>query len=124
MTECAVRWLAVLGMVVVLGAACDTGTPGGGGDGQTTHAVRYQVSGVSKASLTYSNQGGDTEQASDATLPWSYDFTAESGAFLYISAQNSGASGSITCTIYVDGQDVKHSTSTGGYSICQASGTL
>lgn len=44
-------------------------------------------------------------------------FTAESGEFLSISVQNQGDTGSVNCTIAVDGVTVAQNTSTASYGI-------
>lgn len=45
------------------------------------------------------------------------------GEFLYISAQNQGAIGTVTCRIEVDGQPVSINTSSGPYSIVTCEGS-
>lgn len=107
----------------------------------TGHTVTYKVEGTTNmASITYSNSQGDTSQQSDIDVPirrkdtstWSQSDGGygirlngmESGDFLYISAQNSKDSGSITCIIEVDGIVVKTNTSRGGYTIATCSGRL
>lgn len=90
----------------------------------TTHTVKYEVTGsASKVFVTYENEYGGTSQE-EVYLPWSYTFTAESGDYVYISAQNLGDSGSVTVTIYKDGEVFKTSTSSGGYVIATASGFI
>ena len=88
--------------------------------------MAYKVTGTAEtASLTYSNRNGDTVQVSSVRVPWtSKAFQAEAGAFLYISAQNNGESGNITCSIYLNGEKVRSNTSKGAYTICTASGNL
>jgi hypothetical protein len=90
-----------------------------------TRAVTYQVTGAGarQASLTYTNKTGDTEQKADARLPWSIIIDVKPGAFAYVSAQNAGASGAVTCVILVDGVEVSRATGDGGYQIagCKAS---
>ena len=92
---------------------------------RTTYQVKYEVTGTAQsASLTYQNKDGGTSQESDVVLPWTYSFEGESGDFVYISAQNSGETGSVITTIYRDGDVFKTSTSTGAYVIASASGSL
>jgi hypothetical protein len=74
------------------------------------------------ADMTFEGPDGTIQQTGQA-VPWTYTRAATAGDFLYVSAQNS-AGGEITCTISVDGQQVKTSTSSGDYAICQADGTL
>lgn len=86
-------------------------------------ALEYRVRG-SRASLTYENCSGGTSQNSSANLPWSFTCpTFGSGQFVYISAQNTGDSGTITVQIYKRGVLYKESSSSGAFAIATASGT-
>lgn len=81
----------------------------------------YRVSGTAPgALLTYRNAAGETEQAS-VTLPWELSFTAKGGNFLYVSAQNEGAAGSVACEILLDDVGRTNSTSSGPYVIATCS---
>lgn len=87
------------------------------------HTVTYSVEGTaSTVSLTYNNNQGGTEQET-VTVPWTRNITAKDGDFLYISAQNQDESGDVVVRIIVDGQEIKHSNSSGRYSIASASGS-
>lgn len=89
------------------------------------HAVVYQVTGTAASvSVTYVNENGGTSQVTGAPLPWTYSFTAHVGDFLYVSAQNEGATGSVTATATENGSIVQTSTSSGAYVIATASGTI
>ncbi|MBL7087099.1 MAG: hypothetical protein ISS28_08435 [Candidatus Cloacimonetes bacterium] len=91
----------------------------------TSIDVEYKVTGTaSRVDVTYENEGGGTSQESNVSVPWTYSFTGEPGDFVYISAQNQGQSGSVTVTIYTDGDKFKTSTSSGAYVIATASGSL
>ncbi len=46
------------------------------------------------------------------------------GAFVYISVQNRGDSGSVTCSITVDNVVVAENTSSGGYVIASCDGLV
>lgn len=111
--------LIAVGCLVYLAA----NNSNGGGVGPFTsgsHSVVYTVTGTATAaSMTLSDSDGSTSQQSDQALPFSISFEADSGTFLYISAQNSGESGTIT----VDGATVETTTSNGAYVIagCSAS---
>ena len=90
------------------------------------HTIEYRVDGACEsASLTYRNIQGGTEQVREARLPWSYkqpiSTTQLNKIFLSISAQNDCRSGSITSSIYVDGNQIKTSKSSGAYVIASAS---
>jgi len=90
----------------------------------TTHQVTYKILGTtSRASLTYENEQGGTEQG-EVNTPWEGSFTAENGQFVYISAQNVRDNGSVTCQIWVDGVKWKESTSSGAYVIATCSGSV
>jgi hypothetical protein len=79
------------------------------------------VSGTaSTVSVTYATAGGDTAQQNGVRVPWSH-FVGGGSDFLYISAQNQGETGTVTCTIRNNGTAVKQTTSTGAYAICTAS---
>ena len=87
--------------------------------------VKYKVTGTADTvDVTYENSDGGTSQESDVSVPWSYSFTGEPGDFVYISAQNQGQTGTVTVTIYTDGDVFKTSTSEGAYVIATASGSL
>lgn len=87
--------------------------------------VDYIVSGsADRVDITYENGSGNAEQISDVSLPWEYSFDGASGDFLYISAQNQGTNGSVTCEIYVNGTLEETSTSSGAYVIATASGSV
>ena len=89
------------------------------------HDIKYEVTGSAPSvSLTYENSSGGTSQTTGTPLPWTYTFSGKPGDFLYVSAQNDGASGSVTATIYENGSVVQTSTSSGAYVIATASGSI
>lgn len=92
--------------------------------------IRYTVTGSARgANITYATLTG-TSQASVAVPLTTTDGDMgihlcglDSGSFLYISAQNQGQSGDITCEIRIAGIGVvSHNTAQGPYSIatCQS----
>lgn len=88
----------------------------------STVRVDYVITGTAdRASLTYTNASGGTEQK-DVILPWEDRLEVRRGAFVYISAQNKGERGSVTCKILVDLTTYKESTSEGAYKIASCSG--
>ena len=90
-----------------------------------TKDVKYEVTGTATAvDLTIENDNGGTSQYSDQATPWTYSFTGYPGDFIYVSAQNQGDSGTVTATIYIDGEVYKTSTSDGAYVIATASGSI
>lgn len=111
------RWAAILVFPGCLGLLAIAESPASGKF--AGEYVTYQVSGsATEASLTYQNGDGGTSQEK-VTLPWS--ITVKAPNFLYISAQNEGDYGDITCTISVDGKVIKTSTSSGSYTIASCS---
>lgn len=110
------------GILIVVLLASSASCPG---PSTTSYSVEYQVTGsASTVFVTYENENGGTSQIASAIVPWSHTFTANSGDFVYISAQNNGDSGSVTVTILEDGNVFKTSTSSGAYVIADASGML
>ena len=91
--------------------------------GADTHKVIYRVEGTAGAvSLTYGNASGGTEQRESVGLPWEEAFTVDDGEFLYVGAQNLNTSGSVKCTIKVDGMTVQTALSSGAFVIAACSG--
>ncbi|MEO3978792.1 hypothetical protein [Streptomyces sp. CAU 1734] len=91
--------------------------------------VEYRVLGsATGADLTWTDGRGQTSQASGKAVPLTskdgrpLGFVATRGASLYLSAQNTGASGDLTCEIVVNGHVIAKNTSSGGYTVvtCQA----
>ncbi len=88
------------------------------------HQVIYEITGnAQNVSITLSNEGDQTEQGNYA-VPFKKSYTKKLGQFVYISAQNLGDFGSVTCTIYIDGAVYKTATSNGAYTIAQCNGMV
>jgi hypothetical protein len=116
-------------VLMLAAAAC------GGTDAQpkSAHEVWYRADGVgaTEASYTLRSDDGGTRQQ-DINLPLvnqdgetGLTFTGfKSGDMVYLSVQNKGASGSITCRIFVDGKEISNNTSDGGYKIATCTGTV
>jgi len=88
--------------------------------------VEYSVttSAAPRVSLiTYAGSGGSTLQTSNASTPWSYTFSASSGAFLYVSAQNDNFNTCVTVSITIRGSLLKTGTSCGAFTIATVSGS-
>ena len=84
--------------------------------------VEYEITGTaSTVFVTISNATGGTEQFSDVPVPHTYTFEEYTYWYLYISARNEGDAGSVTVTIYVDGEVVARSTSSGAHVTASAS---
>ncbi len=87
--------------------------------------VTYRVEGTAaSSSVTYINDQGGTQQ-DKVSVPWEKAYPDMGVAkFAYLSAQNDGDSGSVTCKILHDGKEWKVSTSTAPYGIASCSGTV
>jgi len=95
----------------------------------TGYDVEYRVSGIldDGVSVTYANRQGGTEQREvpESFLPWTRSLWGMmKGDFVYISAQANGWCASLTVEIYLEGVEVRSSTSHGDYCIATASGTI
>lgn len=96
----------------------------GGDDGPEKYEVTYRVSalgGITKAMITYRTSFGTSQTT--VTLPWSTSGTREQGDFLYVSAQNQGATGTIYTTITANGKSIASGSSSSAYGIATASKT-
>lgn len=90
---------------------------------RTTMDIEYRITGTSDTvSITMENASGGTEQYDSRRVPYSYEFVAQEGQFLYISAQNNGERGTVTCEIVINGVVEKEATSQGAYVIASCSG--
>jgi hypothetical protein len=87
---------------------------------QGAYKVTYRVRGTAgRVALTYRNREGSTEQ-STVGLPWQVSFDARRGnTFLYVSAQNQDAAGSVTCEILLGDETRSTSTVSGAYVIAE-----
>jgi hypothetical protein len=129
--------LIIASVVLVIGIAAGTNSSKSSvSNVETTstdrHEVTYLLSGTTReASITYSTPNGGTAQQSDIDVPLVTKSghvgivqTFGKGDFVYLSAQNSLDSGTITCTIQVDGVTVLTNTSSGAYVIAECDGRL
>lgn len=120
---------AVLGFLGIGGCVAIVASVGNEVDKQanTEHAVVYKVTGSSKAaSLTYTTDGSTTtEQINSAKLPWTKSLKIKGLIPVYqVMAQNGiGQTGTVTCTIEVDGKVVKTATGTGEAAIASCDHT-
>jgi hypothetical protein len=94
--------------------------------------VIYEVTGTASGiDITIQNPSGNTEQHNDLSVPLGtkdgrkgLHMTFRSGDFAYLSAQNTGESGSVTCRIVADGVVIESATSRGAYVIASCSGLV
>lgn len=84
------------------------------------YKVTYRVDGDDRASLTYTNATGGTEQH-EVKLPWTLTFNGRYGEHLYLSAQDKGRNTAIVVSITVNGRIVKDAISSQQYGIATAS---
>jgi hypothetical protein len=86
----------------------------------------YKIGGTAcNVSLTYTNEGGQTEQIAIAPISWTKSFVTHSGDHLYVSAQNNCNTGSVTCEIDLNGSPTSAtSKSSGAYVIAACSGRV
>ncbi len=91
---------------------------------ENTSPVTYAVTGsAKKALLTYRNASGGTEQVL-AILPWRLNFTAKTGALLYLSAQSKNRDSLIQVAISSNGTEIQGARSSGDYVIASAKGRV
>ena len=121
-----------IGVGAVALTACGTATASSTSPASANHEVVYKVTGTATTvSLTMQTSDGGTSQVDATRVPLTsksgkdgLTMVMEAGDFFYISAQNQGSSGSVTCTVEVDGVPVKTTTSQGEYVIAACSGTV
>lgn len=99
-------------------------------DERAPREVTYYVEGTVKyADMTMETPTGTSQQSADVPMTRKSDgrqgisFEFGRGAFVYISAQNPGDSGYVTCRIEIDGVTVSENTSTSDYGIATCKGT-
>lgn len=86
--------------------------------------VTYFVNGsASAARLTYTNATGGTDQK-EVGLPWRLRFNSKPREHAYISAQNSGESGTVYVEIQVNGKTLQTGEASTAYGIATASGLV
>ena len=90
----------------------------------TTQLVFYEITGsAATASLTATTPTGSTQYA-EQSVPTTLRYLMEPGSFVYVSAQNDGADGDVTCAIRVGATVVSQNTASGGYSIAVCKGSV
>ena len=91
----------------------------------TSIDIRYEVSGSAQlANVTYENGSGGTSQMTNIALPWSHTFSGEPDEYVYLYAHSQSETGSITVTIYKDGDVFRRATSEGAFVAASVSGNL
>jgi hypothetical protein len=119
---------AALGVASTVLAGCST-APAAGGTSATMSTVLYEVEGsTTSADITIETGSGTSQKSVAVPMGSPSDRTKgltlkiPSGHFLYISAQNKKASGTVICRITVDGVQVSENSAQGAYAIatCKA----
>jgi hypothetical protein len=108
--------------------------PGDLGAQICTKEIVYYVEGTAEgADITYQNAQGNTAQGNGLAVPLRNEETGftglhigqvSCGSFVYISAQNTGESGTIECEIKSDGEVIESAESSGEYAIAACSGVV
>jgi hypothetical protein len=88
--------------------------------------IKYEIAGsASSVDVTMEWSDGGTRQYSNVAVPATWEFKSWGyDGFVYLSAQNNGKSGSITCNIYHRDKLFKTATSYGEYVIATVSGSI
>lgn len=96
-------------------------------------AIKYHVEGSARTvSITMQSRSGNMEQVSSVALPMKSSAGTEGlslgevacGEFLYISAQNNGETGTVTCRITSNGVTIEEASSSGAFVIASCSGSV
>ena len=125
---------AVLAVVLAVGVFTQfrSGTKVGGTSSSSVaspRTVTFEVTGTALYVNITLRAGKTKTQQSDVVVPMKsklgnpLTYSAYPGDFLYISAQNQGEYGSVTCTIKVDGVTLISNTSSGAYVIATCDGS-
>lgn len=137
------RWAAPIVVLALIAAAVVVGVVVSNADspqGDTTAGtlpeadmsvtVLYEVEGSTDyADVTMETPTGTSQISPDVPMVQESDgrrgleMEFQSGAYVYLSAQNNRAHGTVTCRITVDGEVVAENSATGGYAIATCRGT-
>ena len=123
-------FLTVFGLLCISTMVDVANTPTGGRTRSTTprqpivRTVKYEVRGTKEQMITYKNASGGTAQVETYRTPWTHEFKAYPGTFVYLSSQAQVAYGYVKTNIYVDTVLWKTSTSSGSYVIASVSGAI
>jgi hypothetical protein len=89
----------------------------------STQTVVYSVTGAGAPTITYSSDFNDSTQIRNASLPWSTT-TREPGIFgtYSVTATLGSSGGSLTCSLWVDGNRVSTRSASGPYASVACTG--
>lgn len=122
--------ISIVGGLAILAYMLSGGMEGSASDNSRSNSDRVEViynvtdTRNGNVSLTYQNSSGNSQQDAAEATPWKKRYRMESGSFMYVSAQRGHNSGSVTCTITVDGKVVERAKSTGAAVIATCSGRV
>jgi hypothetical protein len=85
-----------------------------------TYSIKYKVSAGSSFDVGYNNETGGMNHTKGSSH-WEKTVTLKGTDFAYVTAQKTEGTGSITVNLYVNGVLKKTATSSGEYSIADAS---
>ncbi|MEA3265680.1 MAG: MmpS family transport accessory protein [Candidatus Fermentibacteria bacterium] len=86
--------------------------------------VEYKITGTAEAvNIDYLDSNGDLVIINGVEIPWELTFSANSGDQVYLSAKRTGSNGTVTVTIYSDGNVFDQDTTSDATS-ATAEGTL
>lgn len=93
-------------------------------DLSTPSPVVYAVDGTADSVFVTVQSATGTEQAAGRALPIRLEYTIRSGQFVYISAQNEGDWGDVTCEISIGDRVISRNSATGAYTIATCQGVV
>ncbi|MEU8199522.1 hypothetical protein AB0C10_37635 [Microbispora amethystogenes] len=89
-----------------------------------TVRVVYEVAGTARGVDVTVETATGTEQGSGKAVPLRVEYPMRSGQPAYISAQNTGEFGRVSCRISVGGRVISENESSGGYTIATCHGLV
>ena len=90
----------------------------------TSVTVEYKVTGTAESvNIDYIDSNGKLAIINNVEIPWSLTFSANRGDAVFLSAKRIGDTGTVTVTIYRDGNVLDEDTSTDS-AAAEAEGTL
>jgi hypothetical protein len=86
--------------------------------------VLYEITGSAVSASLDATSGTGSEQYAKQPVPTTLRYLMDPGHLVYVSAQNDGASGDVTCTIRVGSQVISQNSASGAYAIAVCHGSL
>jgi hypothetical protein len=120
--------VVVIGIIGAISSSSESDTPSTSytarPDVKSTVQVVYLLSGSAGSINITAKSATGTEQASGALVPARLVYEMRPGDFAYVSAQNDGEYGDVTCLITVDGVAISSNTASGAYTVASCQGTI